>query len=129
MDDNKIRSNWVFDWLTNFGSEIVNIELITIWFDKMTLEFNQIGSIDLQIKVQILQEGVPNGGKSHVTLVDLAPVLHHLLTLLQVPSKSYHKMSNEKPLIDYNKNVMMRNEHYLVIFGQKLVRTKITIRE
>jgi hypothetical protein len=72
---------------------------------------------------------VPNGGKSHVTLVDLAPVLHHLLTLLQVPSKSYHKMSNEKPLIDYNKNVMMRNEHYLVIFGQKLVRTKITIRE
>jgi len=72
---------------------------------------------------------VPNGGKLHVTLVDLAPSLHHLLTLLQVPSKSYHKMLNEEPLIDYNNNVMMTSEHYLVIFEQKLVRTKATTRE
>jgi hypothetical protein len=31
-------------------------------------------------------------------------------------------MSYEEPLIGYNKNIMMTNEHYLAIFEQKLVR-------
>ncbi len=69
---------------------------------------------------------MPNRGESHVALVDLAPSLHHFLTLLEVPSKSY-KASNEKPLIDYNKNIKMTSEHYLAILEQKLVRKKVAI--
>jgi hypothetical protein len=94
----------------------------------MNLEFNQIRSNDLQINVQILQEGVLNGGESHVTLVDLVPNLHHFLTLPKVPNKSYHRVSNEEPLIDYNKNIMMTSEHYLAILEQKLVRKEATIK-
>jgi hypothetical protein len=58
-------------------------------------------------------------------LVDITPGLHHFLTLLKVPNKSHHKMSNEKPLIDYNKSIMIMNEYYLVAFEQKLVRKEI----
>jgi hypothetical protein len=75
-----------------------------------------------------LEEGVPNGGESHVTLVNLAPSLHHFMTLPEVLNKSYHKVSNEEPLIDYNKNIMMTSEHYLAILEQKLVRKKATTK-
>jgi hypothetical protein len=34
-------------------------------------------------------------------------------------------MSNEKPLIDYNKNIIIMNEHYLVAFEQKMVRKEV----
>jgi hypothetical protein len=40
--------------------------------------------------------------------------LHKFLTLLEVPVKFSHQMSIAKPLIDYNKNIMMTNEHYVV---------------
>jgi hypothetical protein len=62
-------------------------------------------------------------------LVDFVPNLHHFLTLLEVPSKSYHRMSNEEPLIDYNKNIMMTSEHYPVILKQKLVRKEALTRK
>lgn len=73
--------------------------------------------------------GAKIGGESHVMLIHFAPSLHHFLTLPEVPSKSYHIMSNEKPLIDYNKNIMMMSEHYLVIFEQQLVRKEVMIRK
>jgi hypothetical protein len=72
---------------------------------------------------------VPKGGELHVTLVDFVPSLHHVVTLLEVPSKSYHRMSNEKPLIDYNKSIMIMNEHYLVTFEQKMVRKEVPTRD
>jgi hypothetical protein len=37
-------------------------------------------------------------------------------------------VSNEEPLIDYNKNIMMTSEHYLAILEQKLVRKEATIK-
>ncbi len=36
-----------------------------------------------------------NGVELHVMLIDFVLNLHHFLTLLEVPSKSYHRMSNE----------------------------------
>jgi hypothetical protein len=63
---------------------------------------------------------VPNGGKSHVASINIILNLHHFLTLLKVSSKSHRKVLNEELLIDYNKNIMMMNEHYLVTLKQKL---------
>jgi hypothetical protein len=54
MDDNKVWSNWVLNQLIDLGSENVNIESIIIESGIMNPKFNQIGSIDLQIGVQIL---------------------------------------------------------------------------
>jgi hypothetical protein len=48
--------------------------------------------------------------------------LHKFLTLLEVPVKFSHQMSIAKPLIDYNKNIMMTNEHYVSAFEQKMAR-------
>jgi hypothetical protein len=93
--------NWILDRLIDFGFENVKIELIywvqqheswiqsdkVNWFTNWGLNFAQ----------------VPNGGESHVAIVDLAPNLHHFLTLPEVPSKSYYRVLNEEPLIDYNK--------------------------
>jgi hypothetical protein len=62
---------------------------------------------------------VPNGGKSHVTLIDFAFSLHHFPTLFEIFNKSHCKMSNEELLIDYNKSIMMMNGHYPVILKQK----------
>jgi hypothetical protein len=68
---------------------------------------------------------VLNGGELHVVWVDITPNLHRFFTLPEVPNKSHHRMSNEKPLIDYNKSIMIMNEHYLVAFEQKMVRKEI----
>jgi hypothetical protein len=57
--------------------------------------------------------------------VDITPNLHCFLTLPEVPNKSHHRMSNEKPLIDYNKSIMIMNENYLVAFEQKMVRKEV----
>jgi hypothetical protein len=76
-----------------------------------------------------LQKGVPNMGKSHVTLVNIAFDLHHFLILLEIPSKSYCKMSNEKPFINYNRKIMMTSEHYLATFEQKLGKKEAIIQE
>jgi hypothetical protein len=70
---------------------------------------------------------VLNKGESHVVLVDITLGLHHFLSLLEVPNKSHDKMSNEKPLIDYSRSIMIMNEHYLVAFEQKLVRKEVAI--
>jgi len=70
---------------------------------------------------------VPNRGESHLVSIDITFGLHRFLTLLEVPNKSHHRMSNEKPSIDYNKNIMIMNEHYLVAFEQKLVRKEVAI--
>jgi hypothetical protein len=68
-------------------------------------------------------------GESHVTSINLAPTLHHFLTLPEVPNKSCCRMSNKKPLIIYSKSIMMMNERYLVPFEQKLAIKKITTQE
>jgi hypothetical protein len=63
-----------------------------------------------------LHEGAPNKGKSHATLIDFNPNLHcvpgfhHFLTLHEAPIKSHRQVSNEEPLINYNKNIIMTNE-------------------
>ncbi len=95
MDDDKVWLNWVFDRLRNLGSNNVNIESIIIVSSIMNLEFNHIGSTNLQIGVQILQGRVPNMGESHVTLINLAPTLYHFMTLHEVPNKSHCKMLNK----------------------------------
>jgi hypothetical protein len=59
-------------------------------------------------------------GESHVASINLAPTLHHFLTLSEVPNKSRNKMSNKKPLITYSKNIMMMSERYLITFEQKI---------
>jgi hypothetical protein len=59
---------------------------------------------------------VLNEGESHVVWFDITPSLYCFLTLLEVPNKSHYRMSNEKSLIDYNKSIMIMNEHYLVSF-------------
>ncbi len=38
-------------------------------------------------------------------------------------------MSNNKSLIDYNKNIMMMSERYLITLQQKLARKEITTQE
>jgi hypothetical protein len=43
--------------------------------------------------------------------------LHQFLTLLEVPIS--HRVSIEEPLTNYNKNVMMTNEHYVGTLGEK----------
>lgn len=92
-------------------------------------------SINLHIGVCILHERVLNGGESHVTSIDLTPNLHHafsfhhFLTLPKVPIKSHYQVSKEEPLINYNKNIVMTNEHYMVALEQKLARKEATTWE
>jgi hypothetical protein len=38
-------------------------------------------------------------------------------------------VSNEEPLINYNKNMMMMNEHYVATFEQKLVKKETTTQK
>jgi len=89
-------------------------------------------STNLHIEVYILHEGVPDRGESHVTLINFTPNLHraigfhHFLTLPKVPMKSHYQVSNEEPLINYKKNIMMINEHYVVALEQKLARREAT---
>jgi hypothetical protein len=84
------------------------------------------------LHIGILREKVPNGGELHVISIDLTPNLHHVLgfhhflTLLKAPIKSHYQVSNEKPLINYNKNIMMTSEHYVVALEQKVVRKEAT---
>jgi hypothetical protein len=68
-------------------------------------------------------------GELHVASINLTPTLHHFLTLHEVPNKSHYKMSNNKSLIDYNKNIMMMSERYLITLQQKLARKEITTQE
>jgi hypothetical protein len=68
-------------------------------------------------------------GEPHVASINLTPTLHHFLTLPEIPNKSCCKMSNKKPLITYNKNMMMMSERYLVPLEQKLAIKEITIQE
>jgi hypothetical protein len=64
----------------------------------------------------------------HVVCVDITLSLHRFSTLPEVPNKSHHRMSNEKPLIDY-KSIMIMNEHYLVAFEQKMVRKEVPTQD
>jgi len=67
-------------------------------------------------------------GKSHVASINLVPDLHHFLTLLEIPNKSHYRVSNEKPLINYNKSIMMTNEPYLPTLEQKLAKKEVIIQ-
>jgi len=71
-------------------------------------------------------------GELHATLINLIPNLHRVLgfhrflTLPKAPIKSHHQVSNEEPLINYKKNIMMTNGLYVVALEQNLARKEVT---
>jgi hypothetical protein len=54
MDDNKVRLNWVPNWLTNLGSGMQISNKLLLGLATLILKFNQIRSTNLQIGVQNL---------------------------------------------------------------------------
>ncbi len=54
--------------------------------------------------------------------------ISQFLTLLEVPFKSTQWPSNEEPLIDYSKSIMMTSDHYMVL-KQKLASKEVVVRK
>jgi hypothetical protein len=50
--------------------------------------------------------------------------LRQFLTLLEIPIRFSHQVSIKEPLTNYNKNIMMTNEHYVVTLERKMKRKK-----